>query len=54
MTGDLEPRSRWATVRARDRVVIIDTAGRLQIDAEMMDELKKLNLPAGVDIAIKI
>ncbi len=29
-------------MRARDRVVIIDTAGRLQIDAEMMDELKRL------------
>jgi len=29
-------------VRARDRVVIIDTAGRLQIDADMMDELKQL------------
>ncbi len=29
-------------VRARDRVVIIDTAGRLQIDAGMMDELKRL------------
>ncbi|WP_309670282.1 signal recognition particle protein [Gemmatimonas sp.] len=29
-------------VRARDRVVIIDTAGRLQIDADMMEELKKL------------
>jgi signal recognition particle subunit SRP54 len=29
-------------VRARDRVVIIDTAGRLQIDADMMDELKRL------------
>jgi signal recognition particle subunit SRP54 len=28
--------------RARDRVVIIDTAGRLQIDADMMDELKRL------------
>ena len=28
--------------RARDRVVIIDTAGRLQIDADMMDELKTL------------
>jgi signal recognition particle subunit SRP54 len=28
--------------RARDRVVIIDTAGRLQIDAELMDELKRL------------
>jgi signal recognition particle subunit SRP54 len=28
--------------RARDRVVIIDTAGRLQIDEEMMDELKRL------------
>jgi signal recognition particle subunit SRP54 len=28
--------------RARDRVVIIDTAGRLQIDADMMDELKLL------------
>jgi signal recognition particle subunit SRP54 len=29
-------------VRNRDRVVIVDTAGRLQIDADMMDELKKL------------
>jgi signal recognition particle subunit SRP54 len=29
-------------VRGRDRVVIIDTAGRLQIDADMMDELKRL------------
>jgi len=29
-------------VRARERVVIVDTAGRLQIDAEMMDELKRL------------
>ena len=29
-------------VRARDRAVIIDTAGRLQIDADMMEELKKL------------
>ena len=29
-------------MRARDRVVIIDTAGRLQIDADMLDELKKL------------
>lgn len=29
-------------VRNRDRVVIIDTAGRLQIDATMMDELKQL------------
>jgi signal recognition particle subunit SRP54 len=28
--------------RARDRVVIIDTAGRLQIDEEMMDELRHL------------
>jgi signal recognition particle subunit SRP54 len=28
--------------RERDRVVIIDTAGRLQIDDEMMDELKRL------------
>jgi signal recognition particle subunit SRP54 len=28
--------------RARDRVVIIDTAGRLQIDEEMMDELRNL------------
>jgi len=28
--------------RARARTVIIDTAGRLQIDAEMMDELKRL------------
>lgn len=29
-------------VRQRERVVIVDTAGRLQIDAEMMDELKRL------------
>jgi len=28
--------------RNRDRVVIVDTAGRLQIDADMMDELKRL------------
>src|ERR671937_1245198 len=28
--------------RARDRVVILDTAGRLQIDQEMMNELKRL------------
>ena len=28
--------------RARDRVVIIDTAGRLQIDDEMMQELERL------------
>src|SRR5512141_3181708 len=28
--------------RARDRIVIIDTAGRLQIDEEMMDELRRL------------
>ena len=28
--------------RARDRVVIIDTAGRLQIDEELMDELRRL------------
>jgi signal recognition particle subunit SRP54 len=28
--------------RERDRVVIFDTAGRLQIDEEMMDELKRL------------
>ena len=29
-------------VRARERVVIIDTAGRLQIDTDMMDELRRL------------
>jgi len=28
--------------RERDRVVIIDTAGRLQIDEDMMDELRRL------------
>src|ERR671937_1455114 len=28
--------------RARDRVVILDSAGRLQIDQEMMNELKRL------------
>jgi len=28
--------------RERDRVVLIDTAGRLQIDEEMMDELRRL------------
>ncbi len=31
-----------AGTRNRDRVVIVDTAGRLQIDAELMDELKRL------------
>ena len=31
-----------AGVHARDRVVIIDTAGRLQIDEEMMKELSRL------------
>jgi signal recognition particle subunit SRP54 len=30
------------STRERDRVVIFDTAGRLQIDQEMMDELKRL------------
>jgi signal recognition particle subunit SRP54 len=29
-------------MRARERVVIVDTAGRLQIDTDMMDELKRL------------
>jgi signal recognition particle subunit SRP54 len=28
--------------RARDRIVVLDTAGRLQIDEEMMNELKRL------------
>jgi signal recognition particle subunit SRP54 len=28
--------------RGRDRVVIVDTAGRLQIDDEMMNELRRL------------
>src|ERR671926_1549396 len=28
--------------RARDRVVVLDTAGRLQIDEDMMNELKRL------------
>ena len=28
--------------KARCRTVIVDTAGRLQIDAELMDELKTL------------
>jgi signal recognition particle subunit SRP54 len=31
-----------ASRRARDRVVLVDTAGRLQIDDEMMDELVRL------------
>ena len=31
-----------AAGRARARTVLVDTAGRLQIDAEMMDELKRL------------
>ncbi len=31
-----------ASRRERDRVVIIDTAGRLQIDEEMMNELRRL------------
>ena len=30
--------------RARDRVVLVDTAGRLQIDDEMMGELEKLKV----------
>jgi signal recognition particle subunit SRP54 len=33
--------------RERDRVVIFDTAGRLQIDEEMMDELKRLRSVVG-------
>jgi len=32
---------------ARARTVIVDTAGRLQIDAEMMDELKALKAAVG-------
>ncbi len=31
-----------AAGKARSRTVIVDTAGRLQIDAELMDELKRL------------
>ena len=31
-----------AAKKARDRVVIVDTAGRLQIDEPMMDELRRL------------
>src|SRR4029078_6231915 len=31
-----------AAGRARARTVLVDTAGRLQIDAEVMDELKRL------------
>jgi signal recognition particle subunit SRP54 len=31
----------------RDRVVIVDTAGRLQIDAELMDELRRLKEALG-------
>ncbi len=30
--------------RERDRVVIVDTAGRLQIDAELMDELRRVKV----------
>ncbi len=36
-------------VRNRDRVVIVDTAGRLQIDAQMMDELKRLKAAINPD-----
>jgi signal recognition particle subunit SRP54 len=35
--------------RERDRVVIFDTAGRLQIDEEMMDELKRLKASVEAD-----
>lgn len=35
--------------RARDRIVIIDTAGRLQIDDEMMTELEKLKAAVNPD-----
>ncbi len=36
-----------AAESARARTVIVDTAGRLQIDAEMMDELKALKAAVG-------
>ncbi len=35
-------RALLTATRERDRVVIFDTAGRLQIDAELMDELRRL------------
>ena len=35
-------RHRRGAAKARARTVIVDTAGRLQIDDEMMDELKRL------------
>jgi signal recognition particle subunit SRP54 len=35
--------------RARDRIVIVDTAGRLQIDDEMMTELEKLKAAVNPD-----
>jgi len=35
--------------RARDRVVLVDTAGRLQIDDEMMGELEKLKAAINPD-----
>src|ERR687895_147368 len=35
--------------RARDRVVIVDTAGRLQIDDEMMAELERLKATVNPD-----
>jgi signal recognition particle subunit SRP54 len=38
-----------AARRARDRVVIIDTAGRLQIDEEMMRELSRLKTETDPD-----
>lgn len=35
--------------RARDRVIIIDTAGRLQIDDDMMNELRRLKSETRLD-----
>ena len=42
---DVVKLARWAVEQARaarHRVVILDTAGRLQIDAELMDELRRV------------
>lgn len=38
----IAPRALELSRRERDRVLIVDTAGRLQIDEELMDELKRL------------
>ena len=40
--------------RARDRVVLVDTAGRLQIDDDMMGELEKLKAAIRPDVILLV